>query len=162
MNLFLNYFVFAGGDEEICDGWHAFQCKSSRVSSSSKGIIDKRSSANQEKRRLSSLAHTTFLRQGITSGTFFYVRGRRNEGVALQEKLYLQFLRNWFKIRHSWSLEDPFLETQLTSPLVNRSWRRSVDWTGKVFVVWARYNKARKRAWMKCKILHLGRATYTI
>ena len=105
MNLFLYYFVFAGGDEEICDGWHAFQCKSSRVSSSSKGIIDKRSSANQEKRRLSSLAHTTFSRQGITSGTFFYVRGRRNEGVALKEKLYLQFLRNWFKIRHSWSLD---------------------------------------------------------
>lgn len=50
MNLFLYYFVFAGGDEEICDGWHAFQCKSSRVSSSSKGIIDKRSSANQEKK----------------------------------------------------------------------------------------------------------------
>ena len=95
MNLFFYYFVFAGGDEEICDGWHAFQCKSSRVSSSSKGIIDKRSSANQEKRRLSSLAHTTFSRQGITSGTFFLRKGeeeRRSSTLgetllAVSEKL---------------------------------------------------------------------------
>ena len=71
----------------------------------------------RKKRRLSSLAHTTFSRQGITSGTFFYVRGRRNEGVALWEKLYLQFLRNWFKIRHSWSL-DWILFLKLNSPLL--------------------------------------------
>ena len=41
----------------------------------------------RKKRRLSSLAHTTFSRQGITSGTFFYVRRRRKLPLVLGETL---------------------------------------------------------------------------